>query len=121
MRRRTSQQRGEGQLGCIFGLIVLLAASYVAFKMIPVKIRAVELRDEITDTARAAGMYQDAQIRKNILAKAEELDLPLDKSDLIVRRGNNRIYIEATYTVPVEFPGFTYEWTFNHVAQNPIF
>lgn len=121
MRRSTRSQRGEGQLGCIFGLIVLLAAGYVAFKMIPVKVRAVELRDEIVDTARSAGMYKEPQMRKKIMAKAEELELPLEPSDLVVRKGNNRVYIEATYTVPVEFPGYTYQWTFNHVAENPVF
>lgn len=120
MRRHTAQ-RGEGQIGCILGLIVLLAAGYIAYKMIPVKVRAADLRQEITDVARSAGVYKEPQIRKRIMEKAEELGLPLDPDNLIVERRSDRVYIEATYTVPVEFPGYTYQWNFRHVADNPVF
>ncbi|MGH9458965.1 MAG: hypothetical protein ACRD2J_15130 [Thermoanaerobaculia bacterium] len=121
MRRTGNRQRGEGQLGCIFGLLFLIAAAFIAYKMIPVKVKTVELGDEITDVARAAGMFKEPAIRKRIMSRADELDLPLDPDNLIVNRGGNRIYIKATYTVPVEFPGFTYEWEFEHEESNPLF
>jgi hypothetical protein len=114
-------QRGEGQLGCIVGLIILIAASYIAFKMVPVKVRAADLRQEIVDVARSAGVYKEPEIRKRIMAKAEELELPLDPDDLEVVRKSDRVYIEANYTVPVEFPGYTYQWHFKHIADNPVF
>lgn len=118
---RKGSQRGEGQFGCIVGLIILVAASFVAFKMIPIKVRSADLRQTITDSARSAGMMKDPAIRKTIMAKAQDLDLPLSDKDLKIRRASEEITIEATYTVPVEFPGFTYQWTFDHRAQNPIF
>lgn len=118
---RLRGQRGEGQIGCVIGLIVLIAASYIAFKMIPVKVRAADLRQEITDVGRSAGMYKEPQIRKLIMAKAEELELPLDPDDLEVVRKSDRVLIEATYVVPVEFPGYTYQWKFKHSVENPIF
>jgi hypothetical protein len=114
-------QRGEGQIGCIVGLIILVAASYIAFKMIPVKVRAADLRQEITDVARSAGMYSEPEIRKRIMGKAEELGLPLQPGDLKVLRKSDRVLIEATYVVPVEFPGYTYQWKFRHIADNPVF
>jgi cell division protein FtsL len=116
------RQRGEGQLGCIFGLIVLVAAGYIAYKMIPVKVKAADLRQEITDVARSAATYKNTDlIAKRILEKADELDLPLEPDGLQVERKSDRIYIEANYTVPVEFPGYTYQWNFKHVADNPVF
>ncbi|HEU5161837.1 MAG TPA: hypothetical protein VFV54_01710 [Thermoanaerobaculia bacterium] len=118
---RNRKQRGEGQLGCIVGLIVLIAASYVAFKIVPVKVRAADLRQEIVDVARSAGVYKEAQIRQKIMAKAEELELPLEPENLEVIRKSDRVYIEATYTVPVEFPGYIYQFNFKHVADNPVF
>lgn len=114
-------QRGEGQLGCIVGLIFLVAAGYVAFKMIPIKVKAAELRQTVTDSARSAGTMNDARIRRAILSKARDLELPLKERDLEIRRANAIIKIEAEYTVPVEFPGYTYQWEFRHVAENPIF
>ncbi len=119
--RRPKAQRGEGQIGCIIGLIILVAAGYIAYKMIPVKVRAADLRQEITDVARSAGIYKEPQIRKRIMEKAEELELPLDPNNLIVVRKSDRVYIEASYTVPVEFPGYTYQYHFKHIADNPVF
>lgn len=114
-------QRGEGQLGCIVGLLVFVAALFVAYKMIPVKVRAAELRQEVVDQAKAAGFRRDKQIEAAILAKAKELELPVSKSDLTIRRGGSTIKVEVSYVVPVEFPGYTYQWKFNHRAENPIF
>ncbi|HVR43764.1 MAG TPA: hypothetical protein VMS56_10010 [Thermoanaerobaculia bacterium] len=115
------RQRGEGQLGCVVGLIILLAAGFIAYKMVPVKVKSAELRGTIVDSARSAGMLNDIRIRKQIMARAKDLELPLEERNLSVRRSAGQIRIEADYTVPVDFPGFTYQWKFRHVAQNPIF
>lgn len=119
--RRQRAQRGEGQIGCIIGLIILIACGYIAYKMIPVKVRAADLRQEITDIARSAGVYKEPEIRKRILAKAEELNLPLESENLTIERKPDRVYVEAVYVVPVEFPGYTYQWEFKHIADNPVF
>lgn len=116
-----TRQRGEGQLGCIVGLLVFLAAIFVAYKMIPVKVRAAELRGEIVDEAKAAGARRDPQIRKTILAAAERLELPVSEQDIKIRRSGGNINVNVKYTVPIEFPGYTYNWEFEHEAENPIF
>jgi len=115
------RQLGEGQLGCIVGLLVFIAAIFVAYKLIPIKVKAAELRQEIVDEAKSAGMRKNPAIEANILRKAEELGLPLEKQNLSISRGNNTIKIDAKYTVVVEFPGYTYVWNFHHKAENPIF
>ncbi|MEO8216069.1 MAG: hypothetical protein ABI718_03195 [Acidobacteriota bacterium] len=120
MRSKRSEQ-GEGQLGCILGLIILAAAVYVAFKLVPVKMDAADMRRTITDQARSAGMMTDERIRKTIMVRAMDLDVPLDEKNLIIRRSNNEISIEASYTVPVKFPGYVFYWKFNPSAENPIF
>ena len=42
--RRFRSQRGEGQLGCVVGLVLLLVGVFVAYKMVPIKVKAAELR-----------------------------------------------------------------------------
>lgn len=115
------RERGEGQMGCIVGLLVFLAAIFIAYKMIPVKIKAADMRQTVQDQAKSAGTLSDAVIRKTILAKATEHGLPVTDEDLKVDRMPNRIVIDVKYTVPVEFPGYTYQWNFSHHADNPIF
>lgn len=118
---RNRRERGEGQMGCLVGLVFLLLAGLVAFKMIPVKVKAAELRDVVSDETRSAGQHNDARIRKAILQKAEDLELPVSSEDVDISRRAGMIRVRVQYVVPVEFPGYTYEWEFDHRVENPIF
>ena len=53
--------------------------------------------------------------------RASELDMPLDKEDVTVVHDGDRILMAVEYTVPVEFPGYTYKWHFHHELDRPIF
>ena len=114
-------QRGESQFGCVVGLLLLLAGIFIAYKMIPVKVKAAELRGEVVDEAKSAGQRGDDRIMANILKRAQELQLPVTENDVQIRRAATSIAVDVRYTVPVEFPGFTYQWKFHHHAENPIF
>ena len=118
---RRFRERGEGQLGCVFALLLLLVAIFVAYKMVPIKVKAAELRGEVIDEAKNAGTRNDAAILKTIIGKASQLGLPVGKEDIEISRSANTIRIVVQYVVPVEFPGFTYDWHFKHEAENPIF
>lgn len=118
---RKWRERGEGQMGCLFGLVLLLIGILIAYKMIPVKVKNAELRDVITDESRAAGQHRDDRIRETIVAKAAQLQLPIKPDDVKIVRIANSITIDVNYTVPVEFPGYTYQWDFHHHTENPIF
>ena len=119
--RFTRRERGEGNFGCLVGLIFLAIAIFVAYKMIPVKVKNAELRQVITDEAKAAGTHKDDMIMKAILAKAEETKLPVSEENVKIKRAANEITVDVEYVVPIEFPGFTYQWKVHHVAENPIF
>ena len=120
MRMRRGQ-RGEGKVGCLIGLVVLLIAGLIAYKTIPVKVKAAEMRDIVQDEARSASMQSDKQIVGNILAKAKANNLPIVENQIKVVRSGGYIHIDLDYTVPVKFPGYTYNWNFHHSAENPLF
>ena len=119
--RMSRRERGEGNFGCLVGLIFLALAVFIAYKMIPVKVKNAELRQVITDEAKSAGSRRDDQIMASILHKAQEDSLPLTENDVTIKRGPNEITIDVEYTVPVDFPGYTYQWTIHHHVNNPIF
>ena len=74
------------------------------------------------EQAQRAGVSTTAeQVEKNILQRAAELKLPLNKDQVQVTRDGDRIRMIAEYTVPVQFPGYTYNWTFRHELDRPIF
>lgn len=118
---RNRRELGEGRLGCLFGLILLLIAGMVAYKMIPVKVKTAEMRDAVQDEARSAGQHNDGSIMKALLNKAESLQLPITEKDISIVRSSGEIRVDCDYTVPVKFPGFVYQWHFHHHADNPIF
>jgi hypothetical protein len=118
---RNRRELGEGKLGCLVGLVLLLAAGLVAYKMIPIKVKAAELRGTVVDEAKSAGRHNDKRIKESILVRARQLELPVTENDVMVARQSGMIRVEVTYVVPVEFPGYTYQWHFRHKAENPIF
>lgn len=118
---RNRRERGEGQFGCLVGLVLLLIAGLIAYKMIPVKVKSADLRDTVQDYAKSAGQFNDKAITQAILTKANDLGLPVSEKDIKIARRSNDIRVEVDYTVPVSFPGYTYNWKFHHKAENPIF
>lgn len=121
MRRRIAE-RGEGNLGCILWLLVLGLAVMISVKAIPVKIASAEMYDYMDELARSAGVNTTAEnVKKAILQRAADLKLPLDKDKVTVVRNGDRLRMRVEYTVPVEFPGYTYHWRFVHELDRPIF
>jgi hypothetical protein len=118
---RNRRERGEGQFGCLVGLAVLLVAALIAYKMIPIKVKAAEMRDIVYDEARSGGQHNNNQITKAILNRAKQLELPVKESDITITRSNVDIKVEVRYTVPVDFPGYTYQWNFHHKYEAPLF
>jgi hypothetical protein len=121
MRRRRWSERGEGQMGCLVGVALMAIAIFIAYKMVPIKVRAAELRQEVVDQAKAAGMRGDDRIMAAILRKAQDENLPVTEDNVQIHRTANTISVDVDYVVPVDFPGYKYQWGFHHHAENPIF
>jgi hypothetical protein len=115
------KQAGDGKLGCILWSLLLIAGVLVAWKAVPVKIATSELYDFMVEQAKWAGNTPSEVLQKRIVSKAAELDLPVDPKLVTVEKGGDKIRMGATFTVPLEFPGYTYEWDFDLQVERPIF
>lgn len=118
---RKLRQRGEGRVGCLFWLVVLAIVALVGIKMVPVKYASAQLFDFMDEQAKFAQKTTPDQMKKTILRRARELQVPLDPKRLTVTKRGGRIRIKAAYEVPVEFPGYTYVWQFEEEIDEPIF
>lgn len=112
---------GQGRFGCILWAVALGLAVLVAWKAVPVKLADVELADFIEQQVQFAGGSTDEQIRKRILQRAKELDIPLDPKNLEIKKGSQRIQLHCTYSVELDFSVYTYVWNFEHEFDRPIF
>jgi len=116
-------QRGDVPIGCLVGGIVALVLVLVSIKVAPIMIHVGELDKEIGVLADRANRreYHDQRIRKSIFTKAEQLDLPLNKKSVDIKRTSNRIKITVRYTIRIDFPGYTYVWDKEHFHERPLF
>jgi len=120
MRRRTTE-RGEGNLGCFLWLLVLVLVAIVLWKAVPVKMANAELYSYMEDLTKFAPNESEAQLRKMILNKARELNLPVKAKQIQVERSRDRIKLRCTYTILLELPGYTYEWKVDHLVDRAVF
>ena len=115
--------RGEIKIGCIVWLAIAAFAGYVIYKIVPVKVQTSAFQDFIMDESGFGSIKSVAQIEQEVLAKARELQIPVRKENLTIKRTREYILIEAHYEITVDFFNGTYKyvWKFDPVAQRPIF
>ena len=117
------RQAGEGKIGCIFWLILLLAVGYVSWQMVPVKMKSVDLEQFMVRAAERASLQQrntEKALRTAIMNEADELNLPLENDNLKIQRSGARITVEASYTVPINFIVTTWDWEIKHKVVRSI-
>ncbi len=116
-------QRGDVPIGCLVGLVVILVVVLVGIKVAPLVIDTGELDKEINSLADRSSRreYNDARILHDILQKAEQLNLPVTKENVTIKRSSKFIKITVVYDVPIKFPGgYIYVWHKEHVQDRPL-
>ena len=120
--RRWQTERGEGNIGCILWVLVLILVVMVAWKAIPVKLSTTKLYDYMDELAKFnAASKQPDELKKMILNRAKELDIVVDPNNVVVLRKGDSIHMDVQYQMPVNVLGFTYQWKFHHSLDRPIF
>ena len=117
------RQAGEGKIGCIFWTVLLVFFLYVSWQVVPIKMKSIDLEQFMVRQAERASLQMrdtEKRLKSNIMAQADELDLPLDKDDLEVTRSGARIRIKASYTVPINLVVTTWEWKIEHQVDRNV-
>ena len=122
MRDLAQSQRGSGRVGFIVALAICLSAAFAGTKIIPVRVAAYEFRDTIRQEARMGAVRNsDSAVAKRIMEKAEELELPLSKKNLSVKRTKSKLIVKASYEVPIDLMVTTYTFRFDAEERAPLF
>ena len=117
-----SNERGGARLKFILVMAVICAVAYTAYLYLPVAYDAYVLKDlmqhkvDVAATQGYPAKWVDDQLKKS----AEEYGIPpeaeIDASPL-----DQRIQVRVQFTRPIEFPGYTYEYEFDHTAKSTEF
>jgi hypothetical protein len=114
-------QAGDSKIGCILWALLLAIGVLIAWKAIPVKIASSELYDYMVEQAKWAGGAPADVIQRRVYNKAIELGLPVDIKNVKVEKPGDNVKMRAVFTVPLEFPGYTYEWNFDFQVNRAIY
>lgn len=98
--------KGIGIIQIWMWLLLLMLVIYLGFKIIPMYIDFERMKDEMSIKASLAQVLKDEDIRTALVAKAKELDLPLEGEDFIIMRDDEHhmMTIKTMWDVEVHFP-----------------
>lgn len=109
--RTSGPGRGDTKLGCLLWLLGLGFAAYIGWQAVPAQIQAAELKKTMTGLAEHSAEDPIERIRARVLVRLKDLELPVDKRALDVKRTGGRIQISYSYSIPINLIVTTYDWS----------
>ena len=117
-----NNERGSARIKLIIFLVLFVVVVYAGYLYIPVAIDGVYFKDVMqnkVDAATAQGF--DMNWVTDQLKKSEpEYHVP-DTAVIAPSQKDNRIEVRVQFTRPISFPGFTYNYEFDHTVQSTAF
>jgi len=109
MSRLRAGESGKIRLGCLVTLLLVAGGLYFGIDYFRLRLRYIKLQDDVNSKATFAAVLDDAAIRRQLVAHADSLGIPLGPRDWLIRRTYDPrfITIQATYTDSfiVDLPG----------------
>ena len=100
-----TNSHGNSKIIGIFFILAVVSAIYLSYTLLPHYLNYLKFRDLAGAKISAAKVINDENILNDLYNKAKELDLPLEKEDIIIKREEGRLHITAEWEVEVEFIG----------------
>ena len=103
-----------------FGAFALIL--YVGYLYVPVSIDAYYFKDTMqnkVDLAAAQG-YDPKWIRDQLVKSGPEYHVPPD-AIITPDTKDSRLEVRVQFTRPISFPGYTYNYEFDHTARSTAF
>jgi hypothetical protein len=113
------RQRGAGKLKAVVYTAFLVAAIYVAVKLVPPFVADYQLKDKMNEQARFAivNRYTDEHVRDLLFKVIQDLDIPAKREDIKVNATNHGMSISVSYSVPVDFLVYKTDLNFNDTSE----
>ena len=115
-------ERGSARLKFIIVVAVIGMVAYVGYQFIPVAYQAYQIKDLMqhdVDTAVALG-HPTSWIKEQLVRSSPEYGIPPD-AVITPTQQDNRMEVRVQFSQPIEFPGFVYNYEFDHTAKSATF
>ena len=122
MQTQRSTERGSASLKFLLVMLVIGACAYAGYLYVPIAYRAHAFQDlmqHYVDVASAEGKppaWASEQLMKNF----DDYEVPADAL-ITPNKRDNRIEVRVQFVKTIEFPGYTYNYEFDHTATSTAF
>ncbi|MBI4502921.1 MAG: hypothetical protein HY700_17385 [Gemmatimonadetes bacterium] len=118
-RQRWQNRSGKTSTGCLFTLLVLVVVAYYGVGIGSAYLRYWRMQDAMRTQARLAPTLDDPVIRRRLVTRAEELDLPAEATRFVIRRRERprEIVITTRWQEAIDLPFYTWVITFRPEAR----
>jgi hypothetical protein len=122
-RRGFADERGAGRLSFYLVVLLLAAAGYVAYQVVPVVYSASTYKVYMQDTvSKGAALGKDPEWVKTQLKSAGVEEYGLPSAALVETNvADGRINARVRYTRPIDLTAYVYEYNFDHAVKSDKF
>ena len=117
-----TSERGGARLKFIVVVAIIGIMAYAALQFMPVLYQAYQIKDLMqhdVDAAVAFG-HSPAWIKDQLTKSFPEYGIP-PEAVITPTQQDNRIQVRVQYTQPIQFPGYVYNYEFDHTAKSATF
>lgn len=120
--RSLKAERGAVNFGLIAWILIAVFLVYEAKQFGPLLFAQFEFQDAVVEAAKFSATKTADAVQNEVLAKANELSLPVTKEMIKVFRKGTSTRIQVSYVLAAEWlPGKRYSWTVNVDEESSIF
>jgi hypothetical protein len=122
MQMQRSGERGNANLKFVIVMAILISTAYAGYIYVPVAYQASMFKDlmqHYADVAVAQG-HTPAWAGEQLAKSAPEYQVPANAVITHTMR-DNRVEVRVQYVRAIEFPGYTYNYEFDHTAKSTAF
>jgi len=115
-------ERGSARVKLIIFLAVFALVIYVGYMYVPVAIDAYYFKDDMqkkVDLAATQGK-DTTWIGEQLKKSGAEFNVPAD-AVISPAQNESRMEVRVQFTRPISFPGYTYDYKFDHTAKSTTY
>jgi hypothetical protein len=115
-------EHGGARLKFLVVIAIIALVAYTGYLFIPVAYQAFRFKDLMqneVDAAVAMGR-SPSWVKEQLVKSSSEYGIPAD-AIITPTQEDNRMVVRVQYTQPIEFPGYVYNYEFDHTAKSATF
>jgi hypothetical protein len=115
-------EHGGARAKLIIFLAIFAIIVYLGYMYIPVAVDAYYFKDVMQNKADMAATqgYDSAWVTDQLKKGGRDYHVPED-AVISTTQKDNRFEVRAQFTRPISFPGYTYNYEFDHTAKSTAF